>query len=176
MRAKGTHMARFDISKYNATKTAATRTVKRGASAAEKRLMALQESSKRQRAKAKAEQNQTRQVGMAIGGGLVLGYAAQNGYLARVPRLGGMPTTVTTAVVGLVGGEFVGGMGGDILRAIGIASAVAAAYQLGSGQAVQGDQGGDDAVRRAVNQLAESIAGGDDFHSSPMATGAFVEV
>lgn len=178
-------MARFDIAKYNAdmrqAAAPATRTVRRGVTAAEKKLAQLQESGKAQRAKAKREQNQTRQTGMAIGGGLVLGYAAANGHLARVPKIGGLPTTVTVAVVGLVAGEYVGGVAGDALKAIGIASAVAAAYQMGSGQQVLGDTStpSDDQVQRAVNKLARDIGAEESevaYHDTPRPTGQFIEV
>ena len=142
--------------------------------AAKKQLAEFKQRSAAQRARAKATQNDQRAaIGAVIGAG-VLGYTYKEGYLQRVPQLAGVPTTVTVAVVGLGVGYYAGGTLGDIGRAVGIAAAVVAAYQLASGQTVAGDSDSD--VQRAVNKLASKLdqaAEGDVIvHDQPIPGGA----
>lgn len=146
--------------------------------AARNKLAQFQQRSQLQRIRAKQSQNDTRAAVGAIVGAGVLGYAYKEGYLQRVPQLAGVPTTVTLAAVGLGVGYYAGGTLGDIGRAVGIAAAVVAAYQLASGATVAGDGGGTDAqVRRAVEVLANKLDGGGiegevQVHDQPIPVGA----
>lgn len=161
---------------------AATRIVRKGKSAAEKKLESLQAANKRQRSKAKESQDTMKQAGIAIAMAFALGYAARMGWLARIPRLGGMPVLATTGIVGVVGGMYVEGTLGDVLTGVGMASLLAAAYQMGSSSdgSVSGEPERIPAnttaqeVTKAINQLkaelgdgARDISGEFNFHGAP---------
>lgn len=159
-------------------RAAPARTVKRGPSAAEKQLEKLQARHKTARAKAKADQDETQQMVIAVAMAFALGYAAQKGWLAKIPTLGGLPVLVTTGAVGLIGGQYVSGIAGDVLQGVGVASLLAAAYQMGSTGTVSGDapEGTNSSeVRRAVDRLKQElgVAGDDDVEIRP--TGRYVE-
>lgn len=142
--------------------------VRKGKSAAEKQLDKLRETNKRQRAKAKEGQDEMRQMAIAVAMAFALGYAARMGWLARIPRLGGLPVLATTGVGGVVAGYYVDGTLGDVLMGVGVASLLAAAYQLGSEGTVSGGVGAipqqttQQDVARAINQLRAELQDGDD--------------
>lgn len=135
--------------------------VRRGSSAAEKRLMELRESSKRQRAKANAERNEMKQLITMGVTSAVLGWAENRGFMARIPSVGGLPKLVTVGAVGLVGSQYIGGTAGDVLRGAGASAACIAAYQLAQRGSISGEDA-DDRMEAAVNRLAARVAGDDD--------------
>ena len=147
---------------------AVVRYVRKGKSAAEKQLERVRETNKRQRAKAKESQDEMRQMALGIAMAFALGYAARMGWLARIPRLGGLPVLATTGLVGVVGGYYAEGTLGDVLTGVGVASLLAAAYQLGSEGTVSGGvgalpQGTTQAdVTRAIDQLRAELTDGDE--------------
>lgn len=130
------------------------------------------------RAKARASQNMTRQALGAVVAGGAIGLASRSGYLERVPRIAGMPTTLTVAAVGLVGGEYAPGKLGDALRIVGIGAGVVAAYQLATGQTIAGDASDEARIRAEMAQMARKlesssadVAGGFVEHENPIPVG-----
>lgn len=92
-----------------------------------------------------------------LGGAYVLGRMAQSGGLERIPTIFGLPRLAVIGAVGFIAGEYVSGTAGDALEGVGDAALAVAAYQMGSGATVAGD----DFVSGA-DELPEWSEGGDD--------------
>lgn len=67
-----------------------------------------------------------------------IGKAEETGAMNSIPRLFGMPRTVTAGVAATLGSMFVGGVAGEIMEGIGEGSLNVAAYQFGRGLEISG--------------------------------------
>ena len=92
-----------------------------------------------------------------LGGSYLLGRMAASGTLERIPTVFGLPRLAVVGVLGFVAGEYVSGTAGDALEGLGDAALAIAAYQMGSGAQVAGDD-----IVSGDGQLPEWTEGGDE--------------
>jgi hypothetical protein len=110
--------------------------------------------------RANADRNEMKQLATMGITSAVLGWAEAQGYMARIPSIGGLPKLVTVGAVGLVGSQYIGGTAGDVMRGAGASAACIAAYQLAS----RGSISGGDGLSDAVNRLAARVSDDDDMN------------
>lgn len=118
--------------------------------------LAVANQRRRQRDKAA---NDKRKITVA-GSSYLLGRMSQDpeSMLSKVPELFGS-RMLTLAIAGMVAGEYVDGVAGDVAEGIGEAAMAIGLYQLGAGQDVSGDVGLDGRPER--DEIPEWTDGGE---------------
>lgn len=127
----------------------------------EKALNRVKNANKR----AKEGRSEMRRRATLAGSAFALGKLESSGMLERLPTVMGMPRTMVAGIVAGIGGQFVGGMAGDILDGIADSAIAVVGYQWGKGQQVAGEDPGplyDPATARVVRANPGLVAGDDD--------------